>query len=68
MNLRRIVDQFPGENLRRIDLMFGEKELWGRGYGTEANALLNPCGHDLSTRPGLRLLKPPPLTLFPHYG
>ena len=40
MNLRRIVDQFPGENLKRIDLMIGEKELWGRGYGTETIALL----------------------------
>ena len=32
MNLRRIVDQFPGKDLRRIDLMIGKKELWGRGY------------------------------------
>ena len=40
LNLRRIVDQFPGKDLRRIDLMIGEKELWGRGYGTEAIALL----------------------------
>ena len=39
-NLRRIVNQFPGKNLRRIDLMIGEKELWGRGYGTEVIDLL----------------------------
>ena len=44
MNLRRIVDQFPGEDLRRIDLMIGEKELWDRGYGTEAIALLVEFG------------------------
>ena len=44
MNLRRIVDQFPGKDLRRIDLMIGEKELWGRGYGTEAIALLVALG------------------------
>ena len=44
MNLRRIVDQFPGKDLRRIDLMIGEKELWGRGYGTEAIALLVDFG------------------------
>ena len=44
MNLRRIVDQFPGENLRRIDLMIGEKEPWGRGYGTETIALLVDLG------------------------
>ena len=28
MNLRRIVDQFLGKDLRRIDLMVGKKELW----------------------------------------
>ncbi len=44
MNLRRIVDQFPGVNLRRIDLMIGEKDLWGRGYGTETIALLVDFG------------------------
>lgn len=44
MNLRRVVDQFPGKDLRRIDLMIGEKELWGRGYGTEAIALLADFG------------------------
>ena len=44
MNRRRIVDQFPGKDVRRIDLMIGEKELWGRGYGTEAIALLVDFG------------------------
>ena len=44
MNLRRIVDQFPGEDLRRIDLAIGEKQLWGRGYGTEAIGLLVEFG------------------------
>lgn len=27
MNLQRIVDQFPGQDLRRIDIAIGEKEL-----------------------------------------
>ena len=40
MNLRRIVDQFPGQDIRRTDLMIGEKELWGRGCGSEAITLL----------------------------
>ena len=40
MNLQRIVDQFLGEDLRRIDIAIGEKDLWGRGYGTEAIRLL----------------------------
>ena len=44
MNLRRIVDRHPGENLWRIDLMIGVKELWGRGYGSEAIRLLVEFG------------------------
>ena len=44
MNLQRIVAQFPDKDLRRIDLMIGEKELWGRGYGTEAIGLLVEFG------------------------
>ena len=44
MNLRRIVDLHPGENLWRIDLMIGVKELWGRGYGSEAIRLLVEFG------------------------
>lgn len=44
MNLQRIVSQFPDRDLRRIDLMIGEKELWGRGYGTEAIGLLVDFG------------------------
>lgn len=44
MNLRRIVDLHPGENLWRVDLMIGVKELWGRGYGSEAIRLLVEFG------------------------
>lgn len=44
MNLQRIVAQFPAKDLRRIDLMIGEKDLWGRGYGTEAIGLLVDFG------------------------
>ena len=44
MNLRRIVDQFQDKNFWRIDLMIGAKELWGRGYGTEAIGLLVDFG------------------------
>ena len=44
MNLQRIVAQFPKQDLRRIDLMIGEKELWGRGYGSEAIRLLVDFG------------------------
>ncbi|MYF79450.1 MAG: GNAT family N-acetyltransferase [Chloroflexi bacterium] len=46
MNLRRIVGRHPGENLWRIDLMIGVKELWGRGYGREAIGTLVEFGFD----------------------
>lgn len=44
MNLRRIADNYPDKNLWRIDLMIGAKKFWGRGYGTEAIALLVEFG------------------------
>lgn len=40
MNLKRIVERFPDEDIRRIDLEIGEKELRGNGYGTETIKLL----------------------------
>lgn len=44
MNLQRIMAQFPDQDLRRIDLMIGEREFWGRGYGTMAIGLLVDFG------------------------
>lgn len=44
MNLQRIVEQHPDRQLWRIDLMIGVKELWGRGYGSEAIRLLVEFG------------------------
>ena len=40
MNLKRLGEQFPGEDICRIDLAIGEKELWGNGYGPETIELL----------------------------
>ena len=40
MNLKRIVEWFPDEDVRRIDLAIGEKVLWGNGYGPETIELL----------------------------
>ena len=40
MNLERVLALYPGLDCRRIDLMIGEKDLWGRGIGTEAIRLL----------------------------
>jgi RimJ/RimL family protein N-acetyltransferase len=40
MNLGRVLSRYPGKDCRRIDLLIGEKNLWGQGYGTDTiNAL-----------------------------
>lgn len=46
MNLERIVTHFPGKDLRRIDLAIGEKELWGKGLGTEMIRALTEFGFE----------------------
>lgn len=35
MNLEKILQEYPGLDCRRIDLVIGEKELWGRGLGAD---------------------------------
>ncbi len=40
MNLDRVLQEYPGFDVRRIDLMIGEKALWGQGVGTEVIRLL----------------------------
>jgi RimJ/RimL family protein N-acetyltransferase len=40
MNVPRILAEFPGKDVRRIDLAIGEPALWGRGLGAEAIRLL----------------------------
>ena len=40
MNLERILKAHPGKDLRRVDLMIGEKRFWGKGWGTKMIALL----------------------------
>lgn len=44
MNLPRLLATYPGEDVRRIDLMIGEKELWGKGLGSEVIGLLTEFG------------------------
>jgi aminoglycoside 6'-N-acetyltransferase len=44
MNLERILRKLPGKDLRRIDIMIGEKEFWGKGLGTEAVGMLVDFG------------------------
>ncbi|MCL5997496.1 MAG: GNAT family N-acetyltransferase [Chloroflexi bacterium] len=40
MNLDRILQKYPDLDCRRIDLMIGEKNRWGKGLGTEMIRLL----------------------------
>lgn len=44
MNLDRILRARPGMNLFRIDLTIGEKDLWGKGWGTRIIRLLTDHG------------------------
>ena len=44
MNLERILQKYPRVDCRRIDLMIGDKTLWGRGIGTEVIGLLTTFG------------------------
>ena len=58
MNLERVRDEYPGKDVRRIDLMIGEKELWGKGWGTLIIGLLvefayERCGADVIHEPGI---------------
>jgi len=40
MNIRRVLERYPGRDVRRIDLMIGDKHLWGQGWGTRTIGLL----------------------------
>ena len=40
MNLPRILERYADKDCRRIDLVIGEKKLWGKGLGMETIRLL----------------------------
>lgn len=46
MNLKRILAKYPGKDCRRIDLMIGEKELWGCGLGSDVILVLTKFGFE----------------------
>jgi aminoglycoside 6'-N-acetyltransferase len=46
MNIERILLQHPDQDCRRIDLMIGEKQYWGRGYGSAAIRALTRFGFE----------------------
>lgn len=47
MNLPRILEQYPTLDCRRIDLMIGEKSLWGKGLGTAMIRTLTRFGFEV---------------------
>ncbi len=56
MNLERVTSRYPVLDVRRIDLTIGEKERWGKGWGTRIIRLLTRfaferCGVDLLYEP-----------------
>ena len=56
MNLDRVLEQYSGLDVRRIDLMIGEKGRWGHGWGTRVIGLLtcyafDVCSADLLYEP-----------------
>jgi aminoglycoside 6'-N-acetyltransferase len=44
MNIERLLEKYPGKDCRRIDLMIGEKRLWGGGLGTDTIRTLTRFG------------------------
>lgn len=46
MNIDRVLQRYPGLDLRRIDLVIGAKELWGKGWGTKMIGLLTRLGFE----------------------
>jgi RimJ/RimL family protein N-acetyltransferase len=44
MNIERLLEKYPGKDCRRIDLLIGEKRLWGRGLGTDTIRTLTRFG------------------------
>lgn len=46
MNLDRILNKYPDKDCRRIDLMIGEKDVWGQGFGTDVIRTLTTFGFE----------------------
>lgn len=46
MNMQHLIDQFPGKDLRRIDLIIGEKDYWNKGIGSQVIGTLTRFGFE----------------------
>lgn len=45
-NIQALLERHPRKDSRRIDLMIGEKELWGKGLGTDVIRTLTRFGFE----------------------
>jgi RimJ/RimL family protein N-acetyltransferase/mannose-6-phosphate isomerase-like protein (cupin superfamily) len=59
MNLPEIIEQFPGKDLRRIDIMIGRKDVWGQGLGSDAIKALVAFGFEQDGADGIFTLVSP---------
>lgn len=46
MDLLRLAQLFPSKELWRVDLLIGEKKMWGKGIGTEIIGMLTKFGFE----------------------
>lgn len=46
MNIEWILEKNPGKDCRRIDLVIGERDMWGKGIGTEVIRMLTDFGFE----------------------
>jgi RimJ/RimL family protein N-acetyltransferase len=58
MNIERVLQKYPKQDCRRIDLAIGDKQYWGQGIGTEVIRLLTEFGFlqekaDIIYEPGI---------------
>lgn len=72
-NLERVRRAHPGLDVRRIDIMIGERRLWGRGWGSRAIALLarfafEEVGADLLYEPEVADYNERSLRAFARHG
>jgi len=73
MNLERVKKRYPELDVRRIDLMIGEKDCWGKGWGTRIIRLLvrfafEECGVDILYEPEIADYNPRSRRVFEKNG
>ena len=73
MNIERVIESYPDMDVRRIDLVIGEKDHWKKGIGTTVICMLTEFGFDqekadLIFEPGIADYNPRSLRAFQKVG